>query len=199
VVVVAGCEVDAEVVAGFVAVLPNKPPAGVVLVLVPNRFEPAVLAVLGGGAPAGVVDAMENKGLAGVVVSVAGVVGVDVLLPKRPEPVFANKPPAAGVGVAVGVLLASPPNKPPVADGVDASLLPKRPPVDGAVLVVAPPNKPPPEEEVAVLVPPKRPPVAGVVEAPPNRPPAEVVGVEEDEAAADPKSPPEAGFWAALL
>lgn len=169
--------------------------------MVPNRLEPAALAVLGGGAPAGVVDAMANKGLAGVAASVvAGVVGVDALFPKREEPVFANKPPAAGVGVAVGVLLASPPNKPPVAVGAEASLLPKRPPVDGAaVLVVAPPNKPPPEVEVAVLVPPKRPPVAGVVEAPPNRPPAEVVGVEEDEAAAEPKSPPEAGFWAALL
>lgn len=162
--------------------------------MVPNKLEPAVLAALGGGAPAGVVDAMANRGLAGVVLSVAGVVGVDALFPKREEPVFANKPPAAGVGVAVGVLLASPPNRPPVAVGVEASLLPKRPPVDGAVLVVAPPNRPPPEEVVAVLVPPKRPPVAGVVEAPPNKPPAEVVGVEEDEAAAEPKSPPEAGF-----
>jgi hypothetical protein len=178
--------------------------------VVPNIFALAGLAGFAGGAPAGVVDAKANIGLAGVAATVVGVVvwlvGVGVLLPKSEELVFAfpNIPPAAGaagVGVALEVLLALfAPNKPLVDGVVDELLLPNRPPVVGAAaLVVAPPNSPPAGVGVVVvLAPPKRPAVAGVVEAPPNRPPADVVGVAEDEeAAAPPKRPPAAGFCAA--
>lgn len=71
---------------------------------------------------------------------------------------------------AVAPIITRFPNKPLVEGIVDAGLLPNRPPAAGAA--------------VLVFVVPISPPVAGVVEAPPNRPPAEVVGVTDEEAAA---------------
>lgn len=200
---------EVEVAVGLAPALPNKPLDGAVVPVVPNKF---VLAGLAGGTPAGVVDGIENKGLAGVAVAaVLAVVGVrawepeaGVLAPKSEGLAVPNRFPPVGAGVGVvcafAVLPALFPNKPPV-DGVVDALLPNRPPADGAVLVVALPNKPPDVAGAPAAAPPKRPDVAGVVEdPPPNRLPPEVVGVAEaEEAAGPPKRPPAAGFCAAVL
>lgn len=202
---------ELEVAVGFAPALPNKPLDGAAVPVFPNK---PVLAGLAGGTPAGVVDGIENRGLAGVAVAaVLAVAGVGawepeagVLAPNSEEGLAVpNRFPAVGAGVgvvcALAVLPALFPNKPPLVDGVVDALLPNRPPVDGAVLVVALPNKPPEVVDAPVAAPPKRPPVAGVVEdPPPNRPPPEVVGVAEAEGMAFPeKSPPVAGFCAAVL
>lgn len=145
--VVAGCEDGADVVA--VVVLPrapNKafPELGGWLAAFPN-MDVAGLEEPAGGAPAGVVEGIGNMGLAGVVV-----VGVVVLLPKRPP---------------AGAAVAPPPKSPPAGAVVVA--LPKRPPVDFGAAVV---------EVVAELPPPKRFPLVGAVDVAPKSPPEEDAG-----------------------
>jgi hypothetical protein len=172
-----------------------------------NKLEPAGFeASAAGGAPAGVVDARENIGFAGVDVGAELEGGarepdvVAVLLPKREFPVLAKRPAAgAEVVVVAGWVCAVlwPPNKgaefvvaaaPPPPKILDAGLSPE---------AAGFPNKPPGAGAVvlALLPPPKRPPVDGVVDAPPNKPPAEVVGVLDVPVAEEPPNRlPPAGF-----
>lgn len=97
---VVACVAGAVVAAGFA---PNKDDAdvGCCAPAFPNRPDPAGLETAG-GAPAGVVDANENIGFAGV--AAGAVVGAEaaaplVLFPNRELPVLAKRPDAGAVEV----------------------------------------------------------------------------------------------------
>lgn len=96
---VAGCVAE-DVVAGLLP--PKSPPEapdGCEDAL-PNRLDPTGLEESIGGAPAGVVEARENAGFAGVAADVVAA-GV-VLFPNNELPVLANMP-EAGAAEVVGV------------------------------------------------------------------------------------------------
>lgn len=181
--VVLGCVVEAEVVAGFA---PNKPDVVGWLLVLLNRLEAAAFGS-DGGAPAGVVEAKENKGLAGVAaVAVVGVVEVAVAAPLFPNnelPVLANMPDAGAVVVGVPEACAAlfwP--KRPVVGGADEDAPLKRFDAGLAAVLPEPPKSPPPEAGMALVFP-KSPPVAGADEAAgvaeefPNNPPVDGVVV----------------------
>lgn len=98
VVVVAGCVEEVVVVLGFA---PNRLEVEVAGWALAGwkRLEAAGFEESAGGAPAGVVDARENIGLAGVVAGAAPWVVAGLLFAKSELPVLANRP-EAGAGLA---------------------------------------------------------------------------------------------------
>jgi hypothetical protein len=167
---------------------PNRPPEE--LPAEAKRLDTGALVVSWGGAPAGVVEARENRGLAGVAILAAD--PLDCVVAEAPPP---KREAEVGAWVLGAALLFWPKRPPPAAGVVDensegeaaagacvvaaaAPLLwpPKSPPpVAGVVVEAPPPNRP---EAAGLLValalfPPKRPPAAaGVLEPLPKSPPA---------------------------